>query len=236
MISLSAEVVKGFDALDVLSAVWFIACWLGYTVYAKRMSLKCRCLASIMADHRVAWMECLLTRDNRVADASLLANLERNVSFFASSTLLVLAGLIAALGSGEDILKVAGNLPFNLAVSEHAWEAKLLFLAAMFVYAFFKFSWSLRQYGFASVLVGRAPGIGVFKQAEVKQFSEHAAKVISRAAHAYNLGLRSYYFSLAYLVWFLNPWMFMLASSWVVGVLYRREFRSNVLKALDRVV
>jgi len=227
--------VDGFSVVDGLALAWFVLCCVGYTAYSSRMSRKRDCLASVMDQHRVAWMAVLLNRDNRVADASLLANLERNVAFFASSTLLVLAGLVAALGSGEEILSVADRLPFTMATNQSAWEVKLLILVVIFVYAFFKFSWSLRQYGFASVLVGRAPERGVLSEADAAQFTEHAAKVISRAAHAFNLELRSYYFSLAYLVWFVSPWAFMAASAWVVGVLYRREFHSKVLGALDRL-
>ncbi|MBQ0720661.1 MAG: DUF599 domain-containing protein [Gammaproteobacteria bacterium] len=233
---MGSEVIKGFSGLDVLALGWFTFCWLGYSVYSRKMSQRRTSLSSIMAAHRVAWMDGLLTRDNRVGDAALLGNLERNVSFFASSTLLVLAGLVAALGSGDDIVAVTDNLPFTMAVSEHGWETKLLLLAAIFVYAFFKFSWSLRQYGFAAVLIGRAPAHSDLDAEAARQFSTHAAQVISRAAQAFNLGLRAYYFSLAYLLWFLNPWIFMLASSIVVGVLYRREFRSRVLNALNQVV
>jgi len=232
---MGSEVIKGFSGLDALALCWFVLCWLGYSVYSRKMSQRRTCLSSVMATHREAWVDGLLKRDNRVGDAALLGNLERNVSFFASSTLLVLAGLVAALGSGDDIIKVTENLPFTMAVSEHGWETKLLLLATIFVYAFFKFSWSLRQYGFASVLMGRAPMQEELGEEGARQFSVHAAQVISRAAQAFNLGLRSYYFSLAYLLWFLNPWIFMLASATVVGVLYRREFRSRVLKALEHV-
>ncbi|MEZ0186755.1 MAG: DUF599 domain-containing protein [Candidatus Reddybacter sp.] len=233
---MSVELIKGFSGLDALALFWFALCWLGYSVYARKMSRRRNCLASVLAGHREAWMMGLLKRDNRVGDAALLGNLERNVAFFASSTLLVLAGLVAALGSGEDILAVTKSLPFNLAVSEHGWETKLLLLAAIFVYAFFKFSWALRQYGFASVLLGRAPDYHELNEDAARQFASHAGQVISRAGQAFNFGLRAYYFSLAYLLWFLNPWIFMLASAIVVGVLYRREFRSRVLAALSEVV
>jgi len=233
---MGAEVIKGFSELDALALCWFALCWLGYSVYSSKMSRRRPCLASILATHREAWMLGLLKRDNRVGDAALLGNLERNVAFFASSTLLVLAGLVAALGAGEDIVAVTDSLPFTMAVSEHGWETKLLLLSAVFVYAFFKFSWSLRQYGFASVLVGRAPEHFELNDQAAQQFATHAAQVISRAAQAFNLGLRAYYFSLAYLLWFLNPWIFMLASATVVGVLYRREFRSRVLIALGQVI
>jgi uncharacterized membrane protein len=232
----SSELIKGFSGIDALALSWFALCWLGYSVFSSKMSRRRPCLSRVMATHREAWIYSLLKRDNRVGDAALLGNLERNVSFFASSTLLVLAGLVAALGSGEDIVAVTDNLPFAMAVSEHGWETKLLLLAAMFVYAFFKFSWSLRQYGFAAVLMGRAPELDELDEAGERRFSTYAAQVISRAAQAFNVGLRAYYFSLAYLLWFLNPWIFMLGSATVVGVLYRREFRSRVLNALGKVV
>ena len=233
---MGSELIKGFSGIDALALSWFALCWLGYSVYSSKMSRRRTCLASVMAAHREAWVYGLLKRGNRVGDAALLGNLERNVSFFASSTLLVLAGLVAALGSGEDIVAVTDNLPFAMAVSEHGWEMKLLLLSAVFVYAFFKFSWSLRQYGFASVLIGRAPELDELDEVGARQFSLHAAQVISRAAQAFNIGLRTYYFSLAYLLWFLNPWAFMLGSAIVVGVLYRREFRSRVLNALGKVI
>lgn len=236
VVAMGAEVIKGFSGVDVLALFWFALCWLGYSVYSSKMSRRRTCLSSVMAAHREAWVYGLLRRDNRVGDAALLGNLERNVAFFASSTLLVLAGLVAALGSGDDILAVTENLPFAMAVSEHGWETKLLLLAAIFVYAFFKFSWSLRQYGFASVLIGRAPELAELDEAGARQFSTQAAQVISRAAQAFNVGLRAYYFSLAYLLWFLNPWIFMLGSATVVGVLYRREFRSRVLNALGKLM
>jgi len=72
------------------------------------------------------------------------------------------------------------------------------------------------------------------KSVNPDHFSKEAAQVISRAANAYNLGLRSYYFALALIVWFVSWWGFMAAATLVVWVLYRREFKSKVLKALMR--
>ncbi|MBI3936244.1 MAG: DUF599 family protein [Betaproteobacteria bacterium] len=34
------------------------------------------------------------------------------------------------------------------------------------------------------------------------------------------------------LTWFLHPWLMVVASAWVVYVLYSREFHSRTLKAL----
>lgn len=177
----------------------------------------------------------MLMRENRVADAALLANLERSVSFFASTTMIIIAGTLTLLGSSDRLV----NLPLLDINHQQYWDVKLLILVAIFVYAFFKFTWSLRQYGFACVMIGSAP---VDKPANSvandgvshDHFAKETAQVISRAANAYNLGLRSYYFALAFIVWFVSWWGFMGAATLVVWVLYRREFKSKVLKALMR--
>ena len=38
----------------------------------------------------------------------------------------------------------------------------------------------------------------------------------------------------AALSWFLNSWIFMCVTAWVVGILYAREFRSKALRLLTR--
>ncbi|MEE4463530.1 DUF599 family protein, partial [Azotobacter chroococcum] len=67
---------------------------------------------------------------------------------------------------------------------------------------------------------------------ERKAFAERVARVISLAANQFNFGLRAYYFGLAMLAWFINPWVFMLLTAGVVIVLYRREFHSEVLEVM----
>ncbi len=38
----------------------------------------------------------------------------------------------------------------------------------------------------------------------------------------------------AELGWFVHPWLFMAATVWVIGVLYRREFHSITQRTLKR--
>jgi uncharacterized membrane protein len=52
------------------------------------------------------------------------------------------------------------------------------------------------------------------------------------AANQFNFGLRAYYFGMTMLAWFVSPWLFMLMSTGVVLVLYRREFHSDVLQVM----
>jgi uncharacterized membrane protein len=176
-------------------------------------------------------MQRLLLRDNRIADANVIGNLERNASFFASSTLIILAGILTALGASERAVSLLADLPFAQPVSRGLSEIKLLCLAVVFVYAFFTFSWCMRQYNFAAVLVASAPMVGErnVSDLERKAFAERAARVLSMAANQFNFGLRAYYFGMATLAWFVHPWFFMAVTTGVVLILYRREFHSDVL-------
>src|SRR5690606_27506968 len=99
-------------------------------------------------------------RENRIADANVIGNLERNASFFASSTLIILAGILTVLGSSDRALSLLADLPFVQETTRSLSEIKLLGLGVVFVYAFFTFSWCMRQYNFAAVLVGSAPMVG----------------------------------------------------------------------------
>ena len=220
--------------LNSLAAFWFVLCWGGYTRYAQIKGGITPCLASVLHLYREDWMRRMLLRDNRIADANVIGNLERNASFFASSTLIILAGVLTVLGSSDRALSLLADLPFVQAASRGTSEVKLLCLALVFVYAFFTFSWCMRQYNFAATLVGSAPMVGErhVTEQERKAFSERAARVISMAANQFNYGLRAYYFGMATLAWFISPWFFMLVTTGVVIVLYRREFHSDVLEVM----
>lgn len=221
-------------AIHVLAVGWFIFCWVGYTYYASHRSRDTPCLSSVLHLYRENWMQRMLLRENRIADANVIGSLERNASFFASSTLIILAGILTALGSSDKAISLLADLPFVQPVSQGLSELKLLALAIVFVYAFFTFSWCMRQYNFAAVLVGSAPLLGEegTSDQELQAFATRAARVISMAANEFNFGLRAYYFGMAILAWFLNPWCFMLVTAGVVGVLYRREFHSEVLHVM----
>lgn len=216
------------------AVVWFTLCWVGYTRYASWRARDTACLASVMHLYREDWMRRMLLRDNRIADANVIGNLERNAAFFASSTLIILAGVLTALGASDRAVSLLADLPFAQPVSRGLSEIKLLALAMVFVYAFFTFSWCMRQYNFAAVLVASAPMAGErnVNDQERKSFADRAARVISMAANQFNFGLRAYYFGMATLAWFVNPWFFMLVTAGVVVVLYRREFHSDVLEVM----
>lgn len=216
---------------DLVGLAWFFSIWVGYTVYADRYATRERSLRAAMHRHRVVWMRQMLARDNRLVDASILGNLAQNVSFFASTTLIILAGLMTLLGAGDKAIVLIRDVPFVTKTSLVLWELKLLVLIVIFVHAFFKFTWGLRQYNYCSVLIGAAPAPS--PEGGHEAYLRSAAAVATQASRDFNQGLRAYYFSLAALAWFLNPWVFMLAATAVVVVLYIREYRSHTLRLLE---
>src|SRR5690606_33093053 len=150
------------------------------------------------------------------------------------STVLVIAGTLTVLASADKVVEVLQSLPVTAETSVEKVQFKMALLVLMFVYAFFKFTWAIRQFGFVSVLMGVAPQYRSpdFTDEQRDVFIRHSAKVIDQAGHEYNYGLRAYYFAMAYLCWFFHPLILILASTTVVWILYRREFRSRILRSL----
>lgn len=218
------------NTANLIALAWFLLCYRGYFYYTEIKSRSQPTLAFAMHRHRLQWIHMALERDNRIADTNVIANLERSVSFFASSTLLVLAGLMTVLGSSETVTVLLSDVPFSDPVSRSEWELKILLLIFLFIYAFFKFTWSLRQYGFVAVMLGGAKVEEA--SASPSPVAESIAVMASKAGGNFNNGLRTYYFSMAVLGWFVNAWVFMFLSALMVPILYRREFKSATLRAL----
>lgn len=223
------------NTANLLAVIWFLFCYRGYFYYTNVKSHSHPTLAFAMHRHRREWIRMALARDNRIADTNIIANLERSVSFFASSSLLILAGLVTVLGSSDAVTLVLDDVPFTDPQNRGDWELKVLVLIYLFVYAFFKFTWSLRQYGFVAVMLGGAE-VEVSEPGHHSATVESIARMASKAGGNFNNGLRTFYFSLAILGWFINVWVFMLLSALIVPILYRREFSSETLRTLQKIL
>lgn len=213
------------------SVAWFLLCFRGYFYYTALRSIDTPTLAYAMHRFRKQWIRKAMRRENRIADTNIIANLERSVSFFASTTLFILAGLMTVLGtSSETVIMMLSEIPFSDQNTRGQWELKVLLLICLFVYAFFKFTWSLRQFGQVSVMLGGVPEQHENAPDElIDRHIESISTMASKAAGNFNNGMRTFYFSIAVLGWFVNFLVFMVLSALVVAVLYRREFRSDTL-------
>jgi uncharacterized membrane protein len=126
------------------------------------------------------------------------------------------------------------EIPFAQTTTLIVFEFKILVLVAIFVYAFFRFSWCMRLYTFVALVIGAMPSPQDFAtgQFDRQQYAERAAAMVGAAAETFNDGLRAYYFSFAALAWFISPLAMVLVTVIVVAILYSREFHSEVLHLL----
>ena len=219
--------------LDAVALVFFIVAWIGYAAFATRQhGRSVPSLHTSMDAFRRSWMVCMIERDNRMVDVNVMRNLTRSSQFFASTTMLILGALIALTGYLQQALDVVSGLPFTVKGTQRLIEIKILLLVVIFAYAFFKFSWSIRQLNFCSILVGAAPKPPKDDPERYAPHINRITRITSSASVNFNNGLRAYYFGLAALAWFLHPWLMIIATAWVVYVLYRREFHSKTMQAL----
>jgi uncharacterized membrane protein len=216
--------------IDLFVLTWFIACWAGYTYFAERKSVTTASLVAAMRVYRREWFKRVVQHENRIADVAAFNSLLTSATFFASTAILILGGLVAMLGTTDRVMEVVAELPFARPESELLSRIKIILMIGVFVYTFFKFTWSIRQYHFCTILVGAAP-LAKDPQ-EPDDYIDMMTQVTSHAAEDFNQGLRAFYFAFAAIAWFFHPWLSVASSALVVYILHQREFQSRTLHAL----
>jgi len=225
------------NTTELISLAYFFLLWGGYASYAKHRAKNSEksSLSRSLRRHRAAWASRLLDRDMRMTDASLLANQERVVGFFASTTLLLLAAVLTAITTSEQIAEITSHIPLTKQQTTGQIEAKLGLLLLTLIYAFFKVTWSLRQYGFASVVIGAAPQPEEeISDPQRQSYIDNLAKLMDCAGHDNNSCLRAYYFALALVCWLAGTIPFVLTTTIIVLVLYNREFSSRAVESIEQ--
>ena len=230
------QMLRAFTVMtlvDWLALVTFFIAWIGYAMFASRRATTVGSLLAVTNRYRQLWMLQAANRENRVIDGVVVQNLSTSPSFFASTTILIIGGLLAVLGAqgAADLVK---QFPFAAPTEAFIFDLKLLLLIGIFVYAFFRFTWSMRQYTFGALLIASMPDAKEFEagKASREEYADRASRVVGMAAETFNDGLRACYMSFAALMWFSSPLAFALATVGIVFLLYRREFRSDVLEVL----
>lgn len=228
------DLLRLLPPADWAAMAFFLAGWIGYAIFARR---RARTRPSFLGSSnrvRRQWMLQTTHREVRVLDGVVVQQLSSIASFFASTTILIIGALVAVLGATEQASDLVREIPFAARTSLLVFDFKVVVLTAIFVYAFFRFTWCIRQYSVGVLLVAAVPEAGAIEDdAQRQRFADRAGRVMGLAAESFNDGLRAYYMSFAAASWFISPWAMMAATTAVVVVLYRREFRSEVLKLLE---
>ena len=225
--------------LDAIALGWFVTLF-AVAGFLGRFGRAQASLTGAVHQRRVIWMQNMARRDNRMMDVVLLQMLSSANTFFASTSVILLGGMAALLGSGDRVQALLEKLPFVAKASPELFEMKILFLMVLFVYAFFKFAWAFRLTHYTAIMIGATPVMPAADQSGpnvsiTTECAEHAGRVAVLAGlsaeHA-NTGLRTYYFAISGILWFFHPALFMAATAWVLVILLRREFFSRSRRAI----
>ena len=202
-----------------------LVCWFGFDMLANRpRGGKWASLSHLMDRYRHRWMRVMTQRDMRMVDTLIQSAVLQGCTFFASTAILLVGGLLALLGAADQAIGIVRDLPFAVETTRALWQIKVLGIVTVLIYAFFKFAWAHRVYTYCIVVIGSAP---VQEAPESTQAATLAGGLIGLGARHFDRGIRAYYYALAAAAWFLHPGLFMVSTLWVTGVLIRREFRSK---------
>lgn len=225
------------EIIDIAALLWFGFLWISYSVFAENKEENN--LVKIMHKYRLRWMKQMVRREDRLIDVRIISALMRTTIFFASTSILIIGGLVAVLGYGDKAIHIIADLPFGISANMHMWIIKTMLLLVIFVYSFFKFTWVIRQFNYSSVLVVATPYVDENDEKALEvvktqaRYAVRIATMLTNAGRHFNMGVRSYYFGLVALSWYISPVIFMLLSILVIAVLYRREFMSKTLILLE---
>ncbi len=224
----------GFTSIDYAAFAFFILAWLGYHAALELTPAGQKSLNRLMNQYRYRWMEQMVVRENRIVDTTIMSSLMNGTAFFASTSLIAIGGVLALLRSTEAVLPIFTDLPFGPPPTRLAWEIKVMGLAVIFVYAFFKFAWSYRLFNYMAIILGSVPVLKEGNRDEALGVAHQAAVMNAVAGKHFNRGQRAFFFSLAYLGWFVSAYLFILATAGVLFVMWRRQFVSDAHEAVLR--
>jgi len=219
--------VLGFTFADYAALIFFVLAWFGYHAAVELTGAGQKSLNKVMNQYRFRWMEQLVVRENRIVDTTIMASLMNGTAFFASTSLIAIGGVLALLRSTDEVLPIFTELPFGLPPTRLGWELKVIGLAIIFVYAFFKFAWSYRLFNYMAIIVGSVPVLKDGNREEALVVARQAAAMNVVAGKHFNRGQRAFFFSLAYLGWFISAYLFIAATAGVLVVMWRRQFISD---------
>jgi uncharacterized membrane protein len=218
-------------AVNIAALVIYFLIWIAYEAMFDGKHRRPRSLNAKMTIVREAWMARILERENLMVDASLIGHSIHTATFFASTTVLVVAGLLGILGSSDRVYAAVSGISMFIAVNQTLFEWKIGLLVGIFVYTFFKFTWALRQFNYFCAIIGSAPR-GSTASAERREQAAAMATVIGQAIANVNAGFRGYYFGFAALGWIAHPAVLVISALFTVAVLARRQFSSPAAHAI----
>jgi uncharacterized membrane protein len=166
---------------------------------------------------RHAWVQGIVDKKRDILAVQTFRNWVMASTFLASTAILISLGLVASAFRTEITSTATQSLNVFGHPSETLWIIKLFVLSALFFYAFFNFTLSIRYYNHASLL------INVPQDLEPASSVDMVTTVLNHGALHYTLGMRGFYLAIPLGMWLLGPVWMLSGSVLVVIVLHRLD-------------
>lgn len=164
---------------------------------------------------RTIWVETIMQEGKDILAVQTLRNSTMAATFFASTAVLLIIGVLTLTGRGNEFsdswhaLNIIGARHTELLLTK-----LLLMLLDLFV-AFFSFSMSIRLYNHVGFMIN----VPLKRRHKIIN-AQHVAIHLNRAGKYYSIGMRAYYFLLPQVFWLFGPHFMLAASIGLIFVLY----------------
>lgn len=208
--------------MTFFASIFPILCWLGYNLGVPFVEARRPSLSVIMSMQRRRWVANAAKRETPV-DAILAGNLMGSVSFLASTSMLIVLALFAALGQLPALARTVSTFGFANDYTAGEMQLHLLVLLAIFASSFFAFTLSLRQFNHFCIMLGALSHQVPATEEEIAGI----AMLNSLAAKNFNSGIRAFYFAVPAVAWFASPWLSIVVTLIMTAFIIHREFFSS---------
>lgn len=208
--------------MTLIASLFPVACWLAYNYLVPLVERRNPSLSTIMSLQRRRWVANATRRESPL-DAILSGNIMQSVSLLASTSVLIILAIFAALGSVGQLAATLDTLGLGHDVTPADMQIHLLVMLTIFVSSFFAFTLSLRQFNHFCIMVGAI----THDQPTTEEEIDAIAMLNSLAAKNFNNGIRAYYFAVPAVAWFVSPWAAIAITMVTTAFIVHREFFSS---------
>jgi len=209
--------------LDTFTFVVFLGFTIGYHTFyhymvRRRPSLIFKGKINIV---RRAWVAKIFEENTGIVAVQTLRNVTMAASFLTSASVILIGGLISLLLNLEATqhIFIEGDVP---RITEPVLALKLINLIALFVASLFYFSLCVRLLNHIAMLLGAPPA--AIRDAMGEDAVQFVYSLYAKAGRHYTFGMRSVYFLIPAVLWFVGPSLCILATVGVGFICMKLDF------------
>jgi uncharacterized membrane protein len=202
------------DWLNLLFSVFMVTAYQVF-LYWKSKTQPYYTIQSVNRIARTAWVETVMAEKRDILAVQTLLNSTMAETFLASTSILLIIGVLNISGHGGDLSETWHGLNLVRSLNKETFSIKLMFLLSDLFISFFCFSMSIRIYTHVGYM------INVPLNLNHKSITpRHVALQLNRAGKFYSMGMRAYYFIVPFIFWLFGSELLPLSTALLIGVLF----------------